>query len=133
MLPEAAAVGFDGKGMVLEVTGKAGSVCRLRLGEDDWGAEEEVDELVGVVVSLSAALVVVVVDVDGGGGSGGGEEAGAELGMPKGVSSSFTLEEVATEPVAGRRCLRGDCTAASALFLRWGCDDRKVDEGTVRN
>jgi len=106
--------------MVLDVTGKAGRVCRLRLCEDDWGAEE-VDVLVGVVVSLSVALVVVVVDVDGGGGSGGGEEAGAELGRPKGVSSSFTLEEVATEPVAGRR---GDCTAAWALFLRWGCDER---------
>jgi len=125
VLPAAAAVGFDGRGMVVDVTGSAGSVCRLRLvfGDDDWGAEE-VDVLVCVVVSPSAAPLVVVVEDDGGGGSGGGEEAGAELGMPKGVSSSLTFEEDATDPVAGRRCVRGDGTAALAVFLRWGCDAR---------
>ena len=89
--------------------------------------------VVVVVVSLSAALVVVVVvdddGDDGGGGSGGGGEAGAETGMPKGVSSSLTFEEDATDPC----CFRGDCTAARALFPRWGCEDRWVDEGTVRN
>ena len=84
--------------------------------------------VVVVVVSPSDALVVVVVVVvvvvDGGGGgnggSGGGEEAGAEVEMPKGVSSSFTLEEDATEPVAECCCVRGDCTTARALSLRRG-------------
>jgi len=78
--------------------------------------------VVVVVVSLSAAPVVAVVDDDdndGGGGSGGGE-AGAETGMPKGVSSSLTFEEDATDPC----CFRGDCTAARALFPRRGCDGR---------
>lgn len=87
-----------------------------------------------VVVSLSDALVVVVVVVvDGGGGSGGGEGAGAEVEMPKGVSSSFTLEEDATDPVAECCCVRGDCTTARALSLRRGWDDRWFGEGTVRN
>jgi hypothetical protein len=96
----------------------------------------DVPVVVVVVVSPSAALVVVVVVVDGGGGSGGsggGEEAGAEVEMPKGVSSSFTLEEDATEPVAECCCVRGDCTTARALSLRRGCDDRWFGEGTVRN
>jgi len=110
--------------MVVDVTGSAGSVCRLWLvfGDDNWGVEEV--DVVCVVVSPSATSVVVVVDGDGGGGSGGGEEAGAETGMPKGVSSSLTLEEDATDPVAGRRCVRGDCMAVWAVFLRWGCDAR---------
>lgn len=93
-----------------------------------------VDVPVVVVVSPSDALLVVVVDGGGGsGGSGGGEEAGAEVEMPKGVSSSFTLEEDATDPVAECCCVRGDCTTARALSLRRGCDDRWFGEGTVRN
>lgn len=48
-------------------------------------------------------------------GVAGGE---GETGMPKGVSSIFTLDEDATFLVAGW-CIRGDCAAARALSLRW--------------
>jgi hypothetical protein len=76
--------------------------------------------VVVIVVSLSGLMVVdvVVVVVDGGGGDGGGPgEAGVELDMPKGVSSSLTFEEDATPRVA-ECCGRGDCALAWALSLR---------------
>ena len=72
--------------------------------------------VVVVVVSLSALAVVGVVGGDGG-------VAGRGSGMPKGVSSSFSLEEDATLGLA-ERCVRGDCALARALSLRWGCNDR---------
>jgi hypothetical protein len=88
----------------------------------------------------------------GGAGSGGGEAgsededdgvrgesaagldddgAGVGTGVPKGVSSSFTLEEDATWPVAGM-CVGRRCMAERARWLRV-CDDRWVIGGTVRN
>ena len=76
------------------VAGSAGGrVCRPAcevVVRDAWGEEEE-DMLAVVVMSLSALVVVVVV----GGGDDGGLEA--ERGLPKGVSSSFSLEEDATD------------------------------------
>ncbi len=83
------------------VAGSAGRVCRpaCEVVRDAWGEEGE-DVLVVVVVSLSALVVVV-----GGGGGDGGLEA--ERGLPKGVSSSFSLEEDATDVLAGC-CVRGD-------------------------
>ena len=66
-----------------------------------------------VVVSLCALVIEDVVDV----GDGGGGEAGGESGMPKGVSSSLTLEEDATLGVA-ERWLRCDDTLERALSVR---------------
>jgi hypothetical protein len=72
--------------------------------------------VVVVVMSLPGLVVVVVVVVDDDDG-GGGEAAAAESGMPKGVSSSFSLEEDATLGVA-ERCARTDCALERALSLR---------------
>jgi hypothetical protein len=85
------------------VAGSAGRVCRpaCEVVRDAWGEEGE-DVLAVVVVSLSALVVVVV--VVGGGGDGGLE---AERRLPKGVFSSFSLEEDATDVLAGC-CVRGD-------------------------
>jgi hypothetical protein len=82
------------------VAGSAGRVCRpaCEVVRDAWGEEGE-DVLVVVVVSLSALVVV------GGGGGDGGLEA--ERRLPKGVFSSFSLEEDATDVLAGC-CVRGD-------------------------
>jgi len=74
------------------------TVCRRRTtgaGEDADDADDE-DVVVVVVVVLVWALVeeVLVLALRG--------ELEGETGMPKGVSSSFILEEDATFPVAGR-------------------------------
>jgi hypothetical protein len=85
---------FDGgDGGVSRVT-----VCRRRatgVGEDDAADDEDVvtDVLVWALVEVEALLLLVL------GGAGPGELEG-ETAMPKGVSSSFTLEEDAL--VAGR-------------------------------
>jgi hypothetical protein len=82
---------------------------------DDRGEEDGEDALVVVgveIASLSALAAVDVVD-----GAGGAAAAGGESSMPKGVSSSFTLEEDATLGVA-KRCAHGDCALARAQSLR---------------
>ena len=76
------------------------TVCRRRTtgaGEDaDDADDEDVVVVVVVVVVLVWALVeeVLVLALRG--------ELEGETGMPKGVSSSFILDEDATFPVAGR-------------------------------
>jgi hypothetical protein len=57
---------------------------------------------------------------------------GVGTGMPKGVSSSFTLEEEATWPVA-ETCVGRERREECARSIRVCCDDRWANEGTVRN
>jgi hypothetical protein len=61
-------------------------------------------------------LLLLVLGGAAGAGAGAGAAGGSEPAMPKGVSSSFILEEDATFLVAGRT---RDCAAARALSLRW--------------
>jgi hypothetical protein len=118
---------FDVGGPSRRVTG---TVCRRPrrprpttdvVGED---AAEDVDDVDIVVVVLAVWPLVVEVllllvlggAAGAGAGAGAGAAGGSEPAMPKGVSSSFILEEDATFLVAGRT---RDCAAARALSLRW--------------
>jgi hypothetical protein len=83
---------------------------------DTFGEDEDEDVVVlmlAVWASSSAAAAAALAVLLG----------GDERAVPKGVSSTFTLEEDATFPVAGW-CIRDDCAAARALSLRWWCVDR---------
>jgi hypothetical protein len=98
---------------------------------------------------LREDIVVVVVGGRGGGelvdvdGAGDNDEddsgsasavanGGVGTAMPKGVSSSFTLEEEATWPVV-ETCVGRERRVECTRSLRVCCDGRWANEGTVRN
>jgi hypothetical protein len=87
-----------------------------------------------VDVDVVAVVVDVVVVVSVSSSTLGVDDAAAAAGpgMPKGVSSSLTLEDDATRLVVGS-CVRGGCAPTRALSLRRCCDERWFKGGTVRN
>lgn len=122
------AVEFAVAGIMLDAPGasRVVAICRRRrcrttgdVGEDeDADADDTDDEDVVMVWALvEEVLPLLVLPVGGAGGEFGGESPATP--MPKGVFSSFTLEEDATFLVAG--CTRGwgDCAETRVLSLRW--------------
>ena len=96
------------------------AVAGSRMALDGGGARGD-----GRVCRRRAAVEVVLARRAGAASALGVAGGEGETGMPKGVSSIFTLEEDATFLVAGC-CIRGGCAAARALSLRWWwwCVDR---------